>query len=359
MSCGFHALKGCEAPPPVTQDAAKRYQMAHSKCQAALRVLTQQVISAKIESHKSQIKTQHASVQAETIFAMRSKINLSICFALFLVQPAWQIQLVGQATQQEAPAQTKAAPDIKKSKLGTTKNVHQADKLFFAGQFTKDDLKIIGDAKVKRVITLRTDGEIDWDEQAAVEAAGMKFIKIPFRAPETLTDEVFDQIRKLLRDKSETTLFHCGSANRVGGVWLPFRVLDEGVDLKTALAEAKEIGLRTPFIEEKALDYIKRQQAGPVMNGEQSVKPGINKSFKDPDLSVDEMVQRFELESREIYLTRNDIVAACKIEKGNVVADVGAGTGLFTRLFSRKTGDDGWVFAVDIAPRLAQRHDHG
>ena len=254
---------------------------------------------------------------------------------------------IGQTTAQE-----NKPPVIERSSLGNTKNVHKADRLFFAGQFSKDEIKLISDAKVTRVITLRTDGEINWDEESAIKEAGMTFIKIPFRKPETLTDEVFDKIRELLRDKSETTLFHCGSANRVGGVWLPFRVLDEGVDLEQALSEAKEIGLRTPFIEEKALAYIKRKQQPPKMAGETSVKPGINKTFKDPNLDIDKMLKKFELESREVYLLRNQIVAACGVQPGNVVADVGAGTGLFTRLFSKSVGDKGWVYAVDIAPRM-------
>ena len=251
-------------------------------------------------------------------------------------------------------AQKTKPPAIEQSSLGNTKNVHKAEQLIFAGQFTKDEIKLIQDAKVTRVITLRTDGEIDWDEEAAIKEAGMEFIKIPFRTPESLTDEVFDEIRELLRDKSETTLFHCGSANRVGGTWLPFRVLDEGVDLEQALREAKEIGLKTPFIKEKALDYIKRQQAPPTIDGEASVKPGINNQFKNADLNVDRMVKRFELESREVYLAREAIVANCEFKKGSVIADVGSGTGLFTRLFAQTVGDDGWVFAVDIAPRLVR-----
>lgn len=87
-------------------------------------------------------------------------------------------------------------------------------------------------------------------------------------------------------------------------------------------------------------------------NDEKSVKPGINESFKDPDLDIDKMIARFELESREVYLLRNEIVEACEIEAGSTVADVGAGTGLFTRLFSEQVGDEGWVYAVDIAPKF-------
>jgi hypothetical protein len=46
----------------------------------------------------------------------------------------------------------------------------------------------------------------------------------------------------------------------VGGVWLTRRVLDEGVDVKTAIEEAKTIGLRSPAIQKKALDYIQRKK---------------------------------------------------------------------------------------------------
>ena len=238
--------------------------------------------------------------------------------------------------------------------LGEATNVHRLDDLFFSGQFNQEDIEVIKNENIARVISLRTDGEIDWDEKAALESAGIEFTCVPFREPESLSDEVFDEIRGLLRDQTRKTLFHCGSANRVGGVWLTYRVLDEGVELETALAEAKEIGLKTPFIEEKALDYIKSKQAPPEMGGEASVKPGVNKDFVDPDLDVDSYVKKFEIESREVFVHRERILVACEIEKGDTVADVGAGTGLFTRMFSLEVGSEGWVYAVDIAPRFIE-----
>ncbi|QEG24909.1 class I SAM-dependent methyltransferase [Mariniblastus fucicola] len=90
------------------------------------------------------------------------------------------------------------------------------------------------------------------------------------------------------------------------------------------------------------------------MGGEKSVKPGVNKNFVDPNLDVDSYVKRFEIESREVYLTRERILAACDIEKGDSVADVGAGTGLFSRMFSTMVGDEGWVYSVDISPRFLE-----
>jgi FkbM family methyltransferase len=83
---------------------------------------------------------------------------------------------------------------------------------------------------------------------------------------------------------------------------------------------------------------------------EQSVKPGINDAFKDP--AVGEFVGRFEVESREVFAHRGAIVKACGLRPGMVVADIGAGTGLFTRLFAQAVGDKGRVVAVDIAPKF-------
>ena len=153
-----------------------------------------------------------------------------------------------------------AAAAIREASLGDTRNVHRIDDLWLAGQFTEEDIPALKEAGIRRVITLRTDGEIDWDEPAELEKAGLDFVAVPFREPETLTDEVFDTIRELLRNEPTATLFHCGSANRVGGAWLPYRVLDEGVDLETAIQEAKTIGLRNEGYLDKARDYIERHR---------------------------------------------------------------------------------------------------
>ena len=85
---------------------------------------------------------------------------------------------------------------------------------------------------------------------------------------------------------------------------------------------------------------------------DKSVRPGINDSFKNPDLK--KYIETFEGESREIFALRKEIVAACKLKPGMAVADVGAGTGLFTRLFAKEVGDKGKVYAVDIAAKFLE-----
>ena len=82
---------------------------------------------------------------------------------------------------------------------------------------------------------------------------------------------------------------------------------------------------------------------------DQSVKPGINDKFLDPKLKVEEWTQKFETESREIYHQREKIVNSVGLKPGMAIADIGAGTGLFTLPFAQAVGDAGKVYAVEIA----------
>lgn len=85
----------------------------------------------------------------------------------------------------------------------------------------------------------------------------------------------------------------------------------------------------------------------PACAKEASVSPGINAPFAQPNF--EEWVERFERGGREVFDKRFEIVAAVDIKPGMVVADIGAGTGLFTRLFSPEAGVKGRVIAVDIS----------
>lgn len=86
-----------------------------------------------------------------------------------------------------------------------------------------------------------------------------------------------------------------------------------------------------------------------VLAQEASVKPGINDKFLDPKLNVEEWTKKFETESREIFHLREQIVTAAGVKPGMAMADIGAGTGLFTLHFARAVGAEGKVFAVEIA----------
>jgi SAM-dependent methyltransferase len=57
----------------------------------------------------------------------------------------------------------------------------------------------------------------------------------------------------------------------------------------------------------------------------------------------------FESSGREVFDKRFQIVQALDLTPGMRIADVGAGTGLFTMLFARAVGPVGRVYAVDIS----------
>ena len=80
---------------------------------------------------------------------------------------------------------------------------------------------------------------------------------------------------------------------------------------------------------------------------ESAVLPDINRRFVNPDFDV--WAGRFERPGREVYDRRKDIVKATGAMRGMTVADVGAGTGLFTRLFSDAVDSAGKIYAVDIS----------
>jgi ubiquinone/menaquinone biosynthesis C-methylase UbiE len=94
--------------------------------------------------------------------------------------------------------------------------------------------------------------------------------------------------------------------------------------------------------------------ASPWSYAQSGQSQGINDSYTSPDLRVEEWVQRFEVEGREAYDLRHQIVDAIGLKPGQSVADVGAGTGLFIPLLAEKVGSEGVVYAVDISPRFIE-----
>ena len=84
----------------------------------------------------------------------------------------------------------------------------------------------------------------------------------------------------------------------------------------------------------------------------QGASPDINEQYRDPDFA--RWQRGLETEGREVYEKRQAIVDAAAPRPGQAIADVGAGTGLFTRLFAARVGPQGRVYAVDIARNFVE-----
>lgn len=109
-----------------------------------------------------------------------------------------------------------------------------------------------------------------------------------------------------------------------------------------------------PFLVAAAVLLPACTTQSPATPAEQSVNPGINTRYLDPELDPAEWTQRFEVESREVYDARLEIVEAIGLQPGTDIADVGAGTGLFIEPFARAIGTDGTVYALEIAPAFVK-----
>lgn len=78
-----------------------------------------------------------------------------------------------------------------------------------------------------------------------------------------------------------------------------------------------------------------------------SVDMDINARYEEQN-DAKQWAEQFERGSREVFRRRPEILAALGLRPGMRVADVGAGTGLFTLDLAKAVGSDGVVFAVDV-----------
>ena len=78
---------------------------------------------------------------------------------------------------------------------------------------------------------------------------------------ETEAEVAITRARTELKQAPQPLIMHCGSANRVGALWLAKRVLDDGLSTEAALAEADQVGLRNEEMKTRVLEYIEEQRA--------------------------------------------------------------------------------------------------
>lgn len=67
------------------------------------------------------------------------------------------------------------------------------------------------------------------------------------------------------------------------------------------------------------------------------------------DRPLADRVKSWERPERDSWQKPDEVVKALALKNGDVVADIGAGTGYFTRHFAKAVAPEGKVYAVDIA----------
>ncbi len=67
---------------------------------------------------------------------------------------------------------------------------------------------------------------------------------------------------------------------------------------------------------------------------------------------INEYLERLDRPQRDAYQKPAEVLAALEIKPGMAVADLGAGSGYFTRRFADAVSDTGSVYAIDVEPEM-------
>lgn len=123
--------------------------------------------------------------------------------------------------------------------------VQPAEGLHAGGRIHATDLPALSAANVRHVIDLTPDEETpDFDEAAAVRAAGLRYDNLPISGPDDLTVANVIAFDRLLEGREGTTLVHCASGNRVGALAALRAAWLHGADDQSAVEEGRRWGLR-------------------------------------------------------------------------------------------------------------------
>jgi uncharacterized protein (TIGR01244 family) len=129
-----------------------------------------------------------------------------------------------------------------------------------AGAFKAEaaaEVKRCGYASVVNLRKASEEGAAIEKEKEAVEAAGLKYIAIPWARTDADVKPALDAFLAAVKDPANRPmLFHCASANRASVFWAIKRVVVDGWTKERALAEAETIGLNQDPMKKWAEEYL-------------------------------------------------------------------------------------------------------
>lgn len=158
------------------------------------------------------------------------------------------------------PAAALAAQEPKKETVDGIRNfTNVSPTIACAGATEARVIPELAKRGYKAVINLRQASEQGADiegTRAAAQAAGLRFIHLPFNSQQP-DPAIVDAFIQAAADPANTpTFINCGSANRVAAVMIAKRILADGWTEERALAEAAIIGPPAPALQQFALKYV-------------------------------------------------------------------------------------------------------
>jgi uncharacterized protein (TIGR01244 family) len=141
---------------------------------------------------------------------------------------------------------------------GKAENVVQVKHLYFSAQPDAAGINAAKDAGVEVVINLRGSEEMDWDEAAAVEEAGLTYYQVPISGDGPGFDQSsMQRISALVKKHHQQPLWlHCSSGNRASA-WLAVHLVqDHHMDIDQSVALAQKVGLTSAELEKRIRTYV-------------------------------------------------------------------------------------------------------
>lgn len=146
------------------------------------------------------------------------------------------------------------------TELGAIPNVSKfGDHVYFAGQPTADDFRLLKEHGVGTIVNLRSAPEVkglDFDEAALAKELGIAYEHVPVGREVPSAADLNRIVEALQGAGDAPVLIHCASSNRVGFVWSLLRSKEFGLSADDALAEGKAAGMRAPALVEAAQSYV-------------------------------------------------------------------------------------------------------
>jgi uncharacterized protein (TIGR01244 family) len=126
-------------------------------------------------------------------------------------------------------------------------NLFRDGSIYFGGQPDEATFRRLADeAGIKTVVNIRESSEMSrlgFDEPALVGELGMEYRTIPF-TPQSFSARDVDRLAEILAGTDEPVLIHCGSSNRIGGLWAAYLKNHRGYEIEEAIEYGKAAGLR-------------------------------------------------------------------------------------------------------------------
>ncbi len=152
-----------------------------------------------------------------------------------------------------------SAQQVTKKDIPGISTFAQVETTIACGGSTKPEaIQEIRKMGFKSVINLRLasgEGAQVEEEGAAVKAAGMNYVHLPFNAQSPDPKLIDNFIAAVTLPANQPAYVHCAAGGRAASLWMVKRVLADGWDEARALTEANALGLNDRF-RPFALDYI-------------------------------------------------------------------------------------------------------